>query len=113
MYSEIVYNIYHFLMQVGFSSFYACMFIGAIHALPATIFFRRSVLLVLFYIGTTSYVWASFAANKEGILTLPSAGNYTMLLWTMAVLVAAASFVYPKKDDFYYDFMVPCNIGIE
>lgn len=113
MYSEIVYNIYHFLMQVGFSSFYACMFIGAIHALPATIFFRRSVLLVLFYIGTTSYVWASFAANKEGILTLPSAGNYTMLLWTMAVLVTAASFVYPKKDDFYYDFMVPCNIGIE
>ena len=113
MYSEIVYNIYHFLMQVGFSSFYACMFIGAIHALPVTILFRQSVLLVLFYIGTTSYVWASFAANKDGILTLPSAGNYTMLFWTLTVLAGAASVVYPQKEDFYFDVMIPSNIGVE
>ena len=113
MYSEIVYNIYHFLMQVGFSSFYACMFIGAIHALPATIFFRRSVLLVLFYIGTTSYVWATFAANKEDILTLPSAGNYTILIWTLTILAGVASVHSPKESDFFNEVMVPCNIGIE
>ncbi|EMG30820.1 hypothetical protein H740_04565 [Campylobacter showae CC57C] len=113
MYSEIVYNIYHFLMQVGFSSFYACMFIGAIHALPVAILFRQSVLLVLFYIGTTSYVWATFAANNEGILTLPSAGNYTLLFWTSTVLVGAASAISPKEPNLYTDFMIPCDIGVD
>lgn len=113
MYSEIVYNIYHFLMQVGFSSFYACMFIGAIHALPLAILFRQSVLLVLFYIGITSYAWATFAANKEGILTLPSAGNYTMLIWTLSVLAGMASVHSPKESDFYNDVMIPGNIGVD
>lgn len=113
MYSEIVFNVYHFLMQVGFSSFYACMFIGAVHALPAIIFFRHSVLLVLFYIGTTSYVWATFAANNEGVLTLPSAGNYTLLLWTSTVLVGVASTISPKETNLYNDFMIPCDIGVE
>ena len=89
------------------------MFIGAVHALPAIIFFRRSVLLVLFYIGTTSYVWATFAANKEGILTLPSAGNYTILIWTLTVLAGVASVHSPKESDFYNDVMIPGNIGIE
>ena len=115
MYSEIVYNIYHFLMQVGFSSFYACVLIGALHSIPiAIVLSKLTLLLGVFYLGVTSFLWAWFSVNEIDILTSPDIASKFFLIWSFFFSVGAFSAAEPKKEiDLYYDIMLPSNIGIK